>query len=48
LVALQLVPAVVVALMIATSVAFFASDTGPHVSVPEVMAQLAALPALRL
>ena len=46
--ALQLVPAVVVALMIATSVPFFARSTGPHVSVPVVMAQLAALPAPRV
>jgi hypothetical protein len=43
--AAQLVPAVVVAVMIATMVPFFARSFGPQVSVPELMAQLASLPA---
>jgi hypothetical protein len=42
---LQLVPAVVVALMTATSVAFFARFFGPQVSVPAVIAHVASLPA---
>jgi hypothetical protein len=46
--ALQLVPAVVVALMIATIVPFFARLSGPQVSEPEVMAHVASLPAPRL
>ena len=43
--ALQLVPAVVVAFTIATSVPLAARATGPQVRVPLVIAQLAALPA---
>jgi hypothetical protein len=39
--ALQLVPAVVVALMTAVIVALAARSTGPHASVPLVMAQFA-------
>jgi hypothetical protein len=42
---LQLVPAVVVALMTATSVAFLARFFGPQVSVPAVIAHVASLPA---
>ena len=42
---LQLVPAVVVALMMAVIVPLGARSFGPHVSVPLVMAQDASLPA---
>jgi hypothetical protein len=42
---LQLVPAVVVALMMAVIVPLGARSFGPHVSVPLVMTQDASLPA---
>jgi hypothetical protein len=42
--ALQLVPAVVVALMMATIVPFTARSFGPHVSVPDAIAHVASLP----
>ena len=42
--ALQLVPAVVVALMMATIVPLTARSFGPQVSVPDAMAHVASLP----